>query len=505
MVSSNRKNIKVLFVYPQIPTTFWGFKYALKFISKKAASPPLSLPTIAAMVPEAWDKKFIDMNVSRLKHKHLEWADYVFISGMELQRRSAREVIDRCKNYSIKIIVGGPLFTIEHRDFDDVDHLFIGEAENTFPQFLEDLDKGEPKHIYWTHEFPDITKTPVPLWRIVNKKKYNQMGIQYSRGCPFNCEFCTVTMLNGHRPRTKTKEQIIIELDALYDWGWRDSVFFVDDNFIGNRKKVKKELLPAIIQWMKAKRYPFSFSTQLSVDLADDEEMMQLMIKAGFQSVFVGIETPHEPSLNECAKHQNIGRDLIDSVKKIQKYGFEVQGGFILGFDNDPESIFVRLTEFIQNTGIVTAMVGLLCAAKGTRLYNRLKAEDRLLSVTSGNNTDFSLNFIPKMDYQTLAAGYKNVLATIYSPRHYYERIRNFLREFKPPKIRPVYIRFTHIKAFIKSILYLGLFGKEKLHYWRLFFWSLRKRPDLFPSAVTFAIYGYHFRRTYAEYIKKSV
>ena len=503
MAIAGRKNMRALFVYPHIPMTFWSFKYALKFISKKAASPPLGLLTIAAMVPKAWEKKFIDMNTTRLKDKHLRWADYVFISGMELQRHSAREVIERCKNYGVKIIAGGPLFTIEQADFDDVDHLFLGEVEDTFPKFLEDMERGEPRHIYCSDEFPDITKTPIPFWKIVKKRKYSLMSIQYSRGCPFNCEFCNVTMLNGHRPRTKTKEQIIRELDALYQWGWRDALFFVDDNFIGNRRKVKNELLPAIIQWMGERRYPFTFSTQVSVDLADDEELMHLMIKAGFQSVFVGIETPHEESLSECAKHQNIGRDLISSVRKIQQHGFEVQGGFILGFDNDPESIFVRLTEFIQNTGIVTAMVGLLNAAKGTHLYNRLETEHRLVKKTSGDNTDCSLNFIPKMDYKTLVHGYKKVLSTIYSPHHYYERIRTFLEGFRPPKVRPIYFRFVHIKAFVKSIWYLGIIGREKLHYWRLFFWSLTKRPYLFPSAIVFAVYGYHFRRMFVEYEKK--
>jgi len=495
--------VKILFVHPQIPVTFWGFKYALKFISKKAASPPLGLLTIAAMVPEAWEKRLIDMNTSRLKDKHLRWADYVFISGMELQRRSARDVIDRCKNLGVKTVAGGPLFTIECSDFEDVDHLFIGEAEDTFPQFLEDLKNGQAQHIYQVDEFPDITKTPIPLWEIINKKKYSLMSIQYSRGCPFNCEFCNVTMLNGHRPRTKTKEQILRELDTLYDWGWRDAVFFVDDNFIGHKKKLKNELLSAIAHWMEAHRYPFTFSTQLSVDLADDDELMQLMIKAGFLTVFVGIESPNEASLYECAKKQNVGRDLVESIKKIQQSGFEVQGGFILGFDNDPESIFVRLAEFIQSTGIVTAMVGLLNAAKGTRLYSRLEAENRLLDKTSGDNTDFSINFIPKMDYNTLVQGYKNVLATIYSPHHYYERVRNFLREFKPPKLRPVYFRFIYIKAFLKSIWYLGFIGKEKLHYWRLFFWSLIKRPTMFPAAVTFAIQGYHFRRMFVENVRE--
>jgi len=499
----NNKKVRVLFVYPKVPLTFWGFKYALKFISKKSASPPLGLLTIAAMTPDVWEKKFVDMNTTRLKDRHLRWAHYVFISGMELQRLSAREVIERCKELGVKIIAGGPLFTIEQNDFNDVDHLFIGEAEDTFPEFLKDLANGNPKHIYQAKEFPDITRTPIPLWKIVKKRKYSLMGIQYSRGCPFNCEFCNVTMLNGHKPRTKTIKQIIDELEALYQWGWRDAVFFVDDNFIGNQKKVKQKLLPAITEWMKKKKYPFTFSTQVSVDLADDEELMHLLVNAGFQSVFIGIETPNEESLNECTKYQNIGRNLIDCIKKIQQNGLEVQGGFILGFDNDPESIFVRLTEFIQHTGIVTAMVGLLNAAKGTRLYKRLEAENRLLTKISGDNTDCSLNFIPKMNQNILMNGYKEVLSKIYSPHHYYQRIKTFLKEFKAPRIRPVYFRFAHIKAFLKSVWYLGFIGKEKFYYWRLFFWSLIKRPYAFPTAVTFAIYGYHFRRVYVEHTQK--
>ncbi len=495
--------MKVLLVYPQFPVTFWGFKYALKFISRKSASPPLGLLTIAAMLPEEWEKHFIDMNTSRLKDKHIRWADYVFISGMALQRRSAREVIERCKAFGKKIVAGGPLFTIEPEIFDDVDHLFIGEAEDIFPKFLEDLKNKQPKHIYRSEEYPDITKTPVPLWKLVNKKKYSLMNIQYSRGCPFNCEFCNVTLLNGHRPRTKTKEQIIRELEALYRWGWRDAVFFVDDNLIGNKKKLKQDILPAIHEWMEEHRYPFTFSTQLSIDLADDEELMDLMIKAGFQTVFVGIESPNEESLQECAKKQNIARDLVASIKKIQKFGLEVQAGFILGFDSDPESIFVRLADFIQNTGVVTAMVGLLNAPKGSRLYARLQAEKRLIKETSGDNTDFSLNFIPKMDYKTLIQGYTNVLSKIYSPRHYYNRVRKFLAEFEPPRLRPIYFRIVHLKAFLKSIWYLGFIGQEKLYYWRLFFWSLVKKINTFPHAVSFAIYGYHFRRMFVEHIKK--
>ncbi|MEO0129875.1 MAG: B12-binding domain-containing radical SAM protein [candidate division WOR-3 bacterium] len=487
--------MKILFVYPQFPVTFWGFKYALKFISKKAASPPLGLLTVAAMLPEDWEKRFIDMNTTRLKDKHIKWADYVFISGMALQRESAKALIERCKKLGVKTVAGGPLFTTEYQSFDDIDHLILGEVEDIMPQFINDLGNGKPLHIYQQKDFPDITKAPIPLWKIVNKRKYSLMSIQYSRGCPFDCEFCSVTALNGHKPRTKTREQIINELNALYNWGWRDAVFFVDDNFIGNKKKLKEEVLPAIIKWMSERRYPFTFSTQCSINLSDDNELMDLMVKAGFQTVFIGIETPNEASLNECGKKGNMGRDLVENIKNIQSHGIEVQAGFILGFDNDPESIFVRLAEFIQNTGISTAMVGLLNAGRGSKLFQRLKSEGRLLKETSGDNTDFSINFVPKMDYKTLINGYKKVLANIYSPKQYYERAKRFLREFNPPRLRPVYFRFIHLKAFFRSIWYLGIVGKERLYFWRLFFWTLVKRPTLFPTAVTISIQGYHFRR----------
>uniref|UniRef100_A0A7V0Z5S3 DUF4070 domain-containing protein n=1 Tax=candidate division WOR-3 bacterium TaxID=2052148 RepID=A0A7V0Z5S3_UNCW3 len=489
--------MKILFVYPGFPVTFWGFKYALKFISKKSASPSLGLLTVAAMLPEEWEKRFIDMNTTRLKDRHLRWADYVFISGMALQRESAKMLIERCKKIGVKIVAGGPLFTTEYESFEGIDHFILGEAEDIMPQFIDDLRNGKAARIYRQKEFPDITRTPIPLWRIVNKRKYSLMSIQYSRGCPFDCEFCSVTALNGHKPRTKNAGQMINELESLYRWGWRDAVFFVDDNFIGNKRKLKEEVLPAIIEWMTKHRYPFTFSTQCSIDIADDEEMMELMVRAGFQTVFVGIETPNEASLSECGKNQNVGRDMVANIKKIQKAGIEVQAGFILGFDNDPESIFVRLAEFIQDTGIGTAMVGLLNAGKGSQLYQRLKSENRLLRETTGDNTDFSLNFIPRMDYKTLIAGYKDVLSHIYSPEYYYERVKKFLKDFEPPRLRPVYFRFVHLNAFFRSIWYLGVIGKERLYYWRLFFWTLYKKPALIPIAVTMSIQGYHFRRVF--------
>ena len=487
--------MKILLVYPQYPDTFWSFKHALKFVSKKAAFPPLGLLTVAAMLPEKWENKLVDMNVTKLADGDIKWADYVFISAMVVQKESANEVISRCNKLGTKIVAGGPLFTAGHEEFDGVDHFVLGEAEVTLNPFLEDLENGCAQHIYASDAHPDINNTPIPLWALINMKHYSSMSLQYSRGCPFNCEFCDIIILNGRKPRTKDKQQLISELNALYDHGWRGSLFIVDDNFIGNKRKLKAEILPALIDWKNEKKYPFAFFTEASIDLADDEELVHLMVNAGFDMVFIGIETPNEESLVECAKSQNQNRDLVASVKKLQRSGLEVQGGFITGFDSDPESIFQSQIDFIQKSGIVTAMVGLLNAPRGTKLYQRLKSEGRLLNAFSGNNTDYSLNFVPKMSYDKLLAGYRYILDTIYSPKQYYERIRTFLRVYKPPRTKAGKIQIHHVKAFLGSIWFLGIHGKGKRHYWKLFISYLLQSPPKFARFIVLTVYGYHFRK----------
>jgi radical SAM superfamily enzyme YgiQ (UPF0313 family) len=487
--------MKALLIYPEFPDTFWSFRHALKFINRKASSPPLGLLTIAAMLPQAWDKKLVDMNVESLHDDHLSWADLVFVSAMSVQKESVKGVIARCKAAGVRVVAGGPLFTTYYEAFGEVDHLVLNEAEITLPRFLEDFGKGVASHIYTSDQWADIRKTPIPLWRLVNMKHYASINIQYSRGCPFNCEFCDITLLCGRTPRTKDKEQIVRELDSVYAYGFRGQVFFVDDNFIGNKKKLKEEILPAIVGWMERKKQPFSFNTQASIELSDHEDLMGMMVNAGFDVVFVGIETPHEQSLAECSKFQNKNRDLLASVRKIQKSGLEVQGGFIVGFDNDPVTIFDTQIRFIQTSGVVTAMVGVLIALPRTQLYERLKKEKRLLTETSGNNTDCATNFIPRMNYDLLINGYKRVLKTLYSPKYYYERIRTFLREYVPSQKKMFHFRFNYIAAFIKSIIVLGIIGKERFHYWRLLLWTMFSRPRLFPQAVTLSIYGFHFRK----------
>ncbi|MCG6960431.1 DUF4070 domain-containing protein [bacterium BMS3Abin03] len=487
--------MNILLAYPMYPDTFWSFKHALKFVSKKASFPPLGLLTVASMLPADWNKKLIDLNATRLEDEDIFWADYVFISAMSIQSDSADEIIQRCKKLNTKIVAGGPLFTSSSEYYNDVDHLILNEAEITLPQFLTDLEKGKTKQKYTSENWADIETTPLPLWGILTMNNYTSMNLQYSRGCPYDCDFCDITVLYGRKPRTKTKEQIIAELDILYYSGWRGPVFFVDDNFIGNKVKLKKEILPAIAGWMEKRKNPFYLNTEASINLADDEQLMQLMVKAGFEAVFIGIESPNEESLVECNKTQNSNRDLISSVKKIQRAGLEVQGGFIVGFDNDPPSIFEKLTSFIQESGIVTAMVGLLNAPKGTRLQKRLEDEGRMLKDFNGNNTDFSMNFIPRMDLKILLDGYQKILNKIYSPKYYYERVIKFLKDFEPKKKKVFHLNPNYILALFKSIVKLGIIGEERLYYWKLFFWSLFKKPQLFSLAILFTIYGFHFRK----------
>ncbi|NMB98984.1 MAG: B12-binding domain-containing radical SAM protein [Thermoanaerobaculaceae bacterium] len=489
--------MNALLIYPKIPNTFWSFNYAVKFLKRKSAFPPLGLLTVAKMLPQNWTLKMVDMNVESLKKKDILWADIVFISAMTIQRESVLNVINLCKNFNKKTVAGGPLFTSEPFNFGEIDHLVLNEAEITLPQFLSDFERGEAKKIYSTDDFAEIENTPAPLHSILKLKKYASMSIQYSRGCPFNCDFCNVTALFGHTPRVKRAEQIITELDNLYNSGWRRSVFFVDDNFIGNKKHLKSELLPALIKWRNGKD-GMHFFTEVSINVADDEELMELMVQAGFDTVFIGIETPDDGSLSECSKHQNIKRNLIEDVKKIHSFGLQVQAGFIVGFDSDTEKSFDKLYQFIQKSGIVTAMVGLLQAPYGTKLYERMKKLGRLKENLSGDNTNCTTNIISIMDSETLIRKYKKIVSELYSPKNYYNRVKTFLKDYKSQrKNEPKNLRFQieQISAFFRSIIKIGILGKERFHYLRLLTWTFFHRPRYFSLAVSLAIYGYHFRK----------
>lgn len=488
----------ILLIYPEFPDTFWSFRHALDFVGRKAVSPPLGLLTLASMLPGGWEKRLVDLNVTPLTDADLAWADMAMVSAMAVQRDAAREVLARCREVGLTTVAGGPLFTTEPEAFaDEVDHLILGEGELTLPPFLADWALGRPQSRYTTTDHPTLTATPVPDWELADLRVYDTMPVQFSRGCPFACDFCSITALLGRRVRTKTADQIIAELDALYEAGWRRSVFFVDDNFIGNKKVLKSELLPALIAWRRSKpglrRRGMTFNTEVSINLADDPELVALMVEAGFDKVFIGIETPAVEGLKECRKQQNLRRDLLADVKTLQRAGLCVRAGFIVGFDSDTPSVFQRQIDFIQRSGIVTAMVGLLQAPTGTALYERLKAEGRLLGEMIGNNVDVMTNIVPKMGMDALKRGYRQIMGTIYAPRPFVARVKTFLSEYQLPKVRTP-VTLPEIRAFFRSIWILGVKSKDRRHYWDLVTWTLLRRPQLLPLAITMAIYGHHFR-----------
>ncbi|TCN67654.1 B12-binding domain-containing radical SAM protein [Acetobacteroides hydrogenigenes] len=490
--------MNILMIYPKYPDTYWSLKHALRFISKKAAFPPLGLLTVSAMLPAEWNRKLVDMNVTPLDSEDIRWANYVFVSAMITQKDSVAKVINECIKHQTKIIAGGPLFTQDYTSYPQVDHFILNEAELTLPLFLKDIQEGlSPKKVYSTSEYANMAETPIPDYQLLSMKDYITMSIQVSRGCPFACDFCEITSLLGHKVRMKPTYQVIAELDQLYRLDWRGFVLIVDDNFIGNKHEVKHNLLPAMKAWMQQHGYPFTFSIQVSINLADDDELLSLMRETGFTYTFIGIETPEEKALKDCNKIQNNNRDLLQCVAKIQKAGIEVSAGFIVGFDSDTPSIFQRQIDFIQKSGIVSAMVGLLTAPKNTKLYNRLLSENRLINERPGNNTDFTTNFIPKMSYNELIEGYRTIVTSIYSAKPYYKRVRQYLLGFKHTNLRKEKLKLANLAAFAKSIFIIGIMTKGRTEFWKFLFWTLARRPKLFTDAMTFVVYGYHYRKVY--------
>lgn len=488
--------MKVLAIYPECPATFWSFKHALKFTSKKAAYPPLGLLTVVSLLPADWVVKLVDMNVEKLETRDIKNADIIFISAMMVQKESVKKVIKICRNFEKPVVAGGPLFTTGYQNFiNDIDYFVLGEAEITLPQFISDYRKGSPRKVYRTDKYPSLLETPVPRWDLIDQRKYGSLLIQNSRGCPFNCEFCDIPLIFGHTPRLKSPDQFVDELGAVYKTGWRGTVFVVDDNFIGNRKIVK-ETLRKTIEWSEKHRHPFEFLTEASINLVDDKELMNLMVKAGFTAVFVGIETPNKSSLKECGKNQNVVRDLTESIRQIQKAGLEVYGGYIIGFDSDDTNIFDSMIQFIQESGVVIAMVGLLNALPETKLWERLEKEGRLLGdPLSGNNVDTALNFIPSMNMQALIDGYKRVIHAIYQPRNYYYRLRDFIENCQP--VRKSKFNWQDVRALFRSVFWIGVLGDGKIqwYYWKMVFYSLIKRPKRFAEAMRLMIYCYHFKK----------
>ena len=487
-----------LLVYPEQPPTFWGADYALEMSGIKATFPPLGLLTIAAMFPPGYELRLVDMNVNALHDADLEWADLVFTSTMITQHLSLQAVIDRCNDMDVPVVAGGPHPTTFHQDIAGVDHVVLGEVEEIFSEFLRDLEDGKAKAVYRESRKPDVTRTPVPRFDLIDMKVYATMSVQFSRGCPFDCEFCDIIKLYGRVPRTKSPEQVVEELDSLYRLGWRGPVFLVDDNFIGNKRDAMK-LLPEIARWQKTKGYPFTLITEASANLVLLEELMDAMIKAGFDTVFVGIETPNPEALLKIKKQQNTSKHqenyLYHAVRKIQQHGMQVQGGFILGLDGDDEGVFDAQIEFIQETGIPVAPIYLLTALKGTDMYERMKSENRLLEAPIGTNA-MSLNFKTEMDYGTLIEGYKRVIATLYdlTLTNYFERCLTLFRHWKPaPHLR---------KPRSKDEIFAALMGvrrclsERQVPAYSKFIGKVSKDyPRMLPEAIYLAAMGHHFER----------
>jgi len=488
--------MNVLLVNPEFPATYWSFQHALSFEGKRSAFPPLGLMTISSMLPPSWNRRMVDLNVRKLKPSDIQWADVVFATAMLVQKESLRKLVAQSKAMGKRVVIGGPYVSTSIEGIPEADHVFLGEAETTLPTFLSDLESGNAQRIYQAPERPALSLTPIPDFRLAELKRYSAMSVQYSRGCPFQCEFCDIIEIYGRNPRTKSNEQMLAELDALKEVGWRGTVFIVDDNFIGNKRNVKR-LMPDLISWQERNQRPFSFLTEASVNLADDDDLLAGMRRAGFRRVFLGIETPVEESLKEALKTQNTRGNLLDSVRKIQSYGMEVMAGFIVGFDHDPDDIFERQINFIRESAIPLAMVGLLNALPDTQLWRRLEKEGRLLGESAGDNTSDSLNFVPKMNPARLIEGYQSIMRTIYNSREYYERtlecLKRVIQEGPAPK-RPQSL-INDLAAVTRIALTLGVLDHERREFWRFITRAFSEHRDKLADSLRLAAMGYHFRK----------
>ena len=486
--------MRVLLINPPFPESYWGFKHALKFERKQSAYPPLGLLTVSALLPRDWKRQLVDCEVDELHAADIQWANLVFVTGMLIQKDALHRIVDVCKAHGKMVAVGGPYVSTATETIPNADHIFIGEVEETLPEFVDDLRRGMTKRFYKASQKPHLSSTPVPDFGLLNLKRYSAMSVQYSRGCPFDCEFCDIIEIFGRVPRTKSNEQFLAELDALFGIGWRGTVFVVDDNFIGNKPSVK-QLLPGLIEWQNRRDRPFVFLTEATVNLADDAQLLAGMRQAGFYRVFVGIETPVKVSLIEAHKTQNTRRGLLSAVRTIQSHGIEVMAGFIVGFDSDPEDVFDRQIKFIRQSAIPLAMVGILTALPDTNLWRRLHREGRLIKESSGSNSEW-LNFVPTMDPARLVSGHKAILRTIYEPREYYNRALRCLKRLPHDQPEPGVCGFwTAVVILIRVVVRLGVIDSARLEFWRFMRGVVLKRRRRFVQAIRLAAMGYHFRK----------
>jgi len=498
----------VLLVYPKFPVSFWGAEFAREFIEKPASTPPLGLLTVAAFFPkDKYSLRLLDMNVEPLLPEDLDRIDLVATSTMKVQEHSLREVIAMCKQRNIPVAAGGPHPTTYYESIKGVSYFLLGEVEDYFYKFLNDFENNQAKHIYRpevdsdNHQhWPSLDLTPLPRYDLINPNNYLFMCLQFSRGCPFDCEFCDIKIIYGRKSRIKQDDKVITELKLLYDIGWRGVIHWAEDNFIGNKARARRLLL-RVIDWQKKHNYPFSFNTESSINLAAIEGLPELMVAAGFNMVFIGLETVSLSALRKTHKVQNINDSpdfMLKAVRELQNKGLEVSAGFILGLDDDdtdPDTFYEQI-KFIQAAGIPTAMVGLLTVIKGTTLYDRLEREGRLLNESSGNNVNISLNYIPEMGSDMLINGYKKVISTLYDSglQQYFARCWILMKNLQPHFLYKEKMKWIHIKAVVLS-LKRQLFSRYGSAYARFLLKVLFIKTRLLPMAFALAIKGYHFQK----------
>ncbi|PSO48147.1 MAG: B12-binding domain-containing radical SAM protein [Cyanobacteria bacterium SW_9_44_58] len=499
--------MRVLLVYPRFPQSFWSFERALALVNRKAFLPPLGLITVAAILPQEWDFHLVDCNLREVTQQEWEWADLVMVSAMIVQKEDFNAQIQKAKEYGKPVAVGGPYPTaLPHEaEATNADYLVLDEGEITLPKFVEALENGETSGKFRADEKPDVTQTPIPRYDLLKMDAYDNMSAQFSRGCPFQCEFCDIIVLYGRKPRTKTPEQLIAELERLYELGWRRSIFIVDDNFIGNKRNVKL-LLRELKTWMAEHNYPFTLNTEASVDLAQDPELMDLMVEANFNSVFLGIETPDEDSLVLTKKHQNTRDPLSDAVKTIMRHGMRVTAGFIIGFDGEESQAGKRIVQFVENTSITLAMFSMLQALPDTGLWHRLQKEGRLLDQGANINQTTLMNFIPTRPVEDIAKEYIEAFWELYDPQNYLDRAYNqFLLIGEPNHDRKSRkVDWTTIRAMLLIFWRQGVVRKTRWRFWKYLFHIYRAKPKLLGSYLAQCALGEHFIE-YRELVRDKI
>ncbi|WP_299492181.1 B12-binding domain-containing radical SAM protein [Acaryochloris sp. IP29b_bin.137] len=491
--------MRALLVYPLFPKSFWSFEKALALVDKKALLPPLGLITVAAILPQEWEFRLIDRNIEQLTEQDWDWAEIVILSGMIVQKTDLLDLVDEAKRRGIKVAVGGPYATALPEEVTETDYLVLDEGEITLPMFVEALERGEASGFFRAEEKPDVTTTPIPRFDLLKFSAYDNLSVQFSRGCPFQCEFCDIIVLYGRKPRTKTPSQLICELERLYDLGWRGSVFLVDDNFIGNKRNVKL-LLKELQAWITQRNYPFSFSTEASVDLAQDTELMDLMVECNFKSVFLGIETPDEASLKVTKKFQNTRDSLSEAIDAISKRGLRIMAGFIIGFDGEQPNAGNRIIEFIERTNIPIAMFSMLQALPNTALWHRLDSEQRLVNQDGNINQTTLMNFVPTRPITDIANEFVDAFWQLYEPEQYLARtFRHFMSMEVAPKptqrlrMKSLTIQRNDLRALLTLSWRQGVVRKTRWQFWHNLGRIVWKSPHLATHYLTVCAFFEHF------------